>query len=63
MKMYVGVEAQLHAGTKVVVKSTPPGRFTLEQRTPSTHWIGGSAGPTAGLNALEGEKTLALVEN
>jgi hypothetical protein len=36
------VSGQLHA----------PGRFTLRERTPSTHWIGGWVGPRAVLDAV-----------
>jgi hypothetical protein len=29
-----------------------PGRFTLTERAPSTHWIGGWVGPSAVLGAV-----------
>jgi hypothetical protein len=29
-----------------------PGRFTLRERAPGTHWIGGWVGPRAGLDAV-----------
>jgi len=31
-------------------------RFTPGEKSPSTHWIGGSVGPTAGLDAVEKRK-------
>jgi hypothetical protein len=30
-----------------------PGRFTPEERTPGTHWIGGWVGPRVGLDAVD----------
>jgi hypothetical protein len=30
-----------------------PGRFTLGERAPGTHWIGGWMGPRAGLEDVE----------
>jgi hypothetical protein len=33
-----------------------PGRFTPEERTPGSHWIGGWVGPKAGLGAVEKRK-------
>jgi hypothetical protein len=35
------------------VSFTPPSRFIPVERAPCTHWIGGSLGPTAGMNAVE----------
>jgi hypothetical protein len=37
-----------------------PGRFTLGERTPSTHWIGGWVGPRVGLDDVEKRKFLNL---
>jgi hypothetical protein len=36
-----------------------PGRFTSEERAPSTHWIGGWLGPRAGLNTVSKRKILS----
>jgi hypothetical protein len=43
----------LNLGTRWggVVSVTPRPRFTPEERTPCTHWIGGWVGPRAGLDA------------
>jgi hypothetical protein len=53
----VGVEVQLHSfltsalhgGEWLVSRS---GRFTLRERAPGTHWIGGWVGPRAVLDAV-----------
>jgi hypothetical protein len=37
-----------------------PGRFTPEERDPSTHWIGGWVDPRAGLDDVEKRKFLTL---
>jgi hypothetical protein len=37
-----------------------PGRFTPGERTPGTHWIGGSVGSRAGLDDVEKRKSLIL---
>jgi hypothetical protein len=39
-----------------------PGRFTLEERAPGTHWIGGWVRPSAGLNSVEKIKIFPLPE-
>jgi hypothetical protein len=36
------------------------GRFTLEERAPGTHWLGGWVDPRAGLEDLEKRKFLTL---
>jgi hypothetical protein len=56
--------------TELVEKMEPKGewsasrpyRFTLGERAPSTHWIGGWVGPRAGLDAVEKRKFLTLPE-
>jgi hypothetical protein len=52
----------LNLGTKWgwVVSVTPWPRFTPGERTPGTHWIGGSVGPRAGLDAGARRKILCL---
>jgi hypothetical protein len=40
-----------------------PSHFTPGKRALDPHWIGGWAGPRAGLNAVEKEKTLSPVRN
>jgi hypothetical protein len=37
-------------------------RFTLGERAPGTHWIGGSLGPRAGLDNVEKRNLLSLTE-
>jgi hypothetical protein len=51
------MEVQLHAFLTSAVdgsewSASRPGRFTLRERTPDTHWIGGYVGPRAGLDAV-----------
>jgi hypothetical protein len=60
MKMYVGVEVQLHVFlTSVLVvgewSASRPGRFT-----PGTHWIGSWVGPRAGLDYVDKRKFLTI---
>lgn len=42
------------------VSGFPHGRFTLQEITPSTHWITGWVGPIVGLDAA-GKKKKSLV--
>jgi hypothetical protein len=37
-----------------------PGRFTPEEKAPSTYWIGGWVGPRAGMDDLEKRKFLTV---
>jgi hypothetical protein len=37
-----------------------PGRFTLGERAPGTHWIGGWVDPRAGLDNVKNRKFLIL---
>jgi hypothetical protein len=37
-----------------------PGRFTLEEKAPGTHWIGDWVGPRADLNDVERRELLPL---
>jgi hypothetical protein len=39
---------------------SPPCRFTLGERAPGTHWIGGWVDPRAGLDDVEKKKFLTL---
>jgi hypothetical protein len=56
MKVYWGVEVQLHAffdlGTRWVSSTSRPGPFTLGERDSDTHWIGDWVCPRAGLEAV-----------
>jgi hypothetical protein len=57
MKMYWVVETYLHAFLTSALdgcewSASQPGHFTLRERAPSTHWIGGWVGPIGGLNAV-----------
>jgi hypothetical protein len=42
------------------VVSLRPGRFTLGEKAPGTHWIGGWVDPRAGLDDVEMRKLLTL---
>jgi hypothetical protein len=43
----------LDVGTRLgELSASRPDRFTLRERALCTHWIGGSAGPGAGLDAV-----------
>jgi hypothetical protein len=61
MKAYGGVDVFL---TSALVGGewsvTRPGRFTLGERAPGMHWIGGWVGPRAGLDDVEKRKFLTL---
>jgi hypothetical protein len=57
MKMYWGVEVQLHAFLSSVLyggewSASRPGRFTPRERAPCTHWIGGWVGSRAVLDTV-----------
>jgi hypothetical protein len=57
MKTYWGVEVQLHAFLTSALdggewSASRPGRFTPREKAPFTHWIGGSVGPRADLDAV-----------
>jgi hypothetical protein len=63
MKAYRGVDVQIHIFlTSVLVggewSASRLGRFTPEERAPSTHWIGGWVGLRAGLDDMENWKFL-----
>jgi hypothetical protein len=58
MKVYGGVDVQIHIFlTSALVggewSSSRPGRFTLRERAPGTHCIGGWVDPRAGLDKME----------
>jgi hypothetical protein len=58
MKVYGIVDVQIHVFfTSALVggewTASRPSRFTLEERAPSTHWLGSWVGPRAGLDAVE----------
>jgi hypothetical protein len=55
MKMYGGVDVQIHLFlTSVLVgdewSASHPGRFTPVERAPGTYWIEGWVGPKTGLD-------------
>jgi hypothetical protein len=58
------VEVQIHVLTSALVGgewlASRPGRFTPEERSPDTHWIGGLMGPRAGLDDTEKGKVLTV---
>jgi hypothetical protein len=68
MKGYGGVDVQIHIFlTSALVggewSASRPGRFTPEERAPSTHQIGGWVGPRAGLEYMESKKFLVLPDS
>jgi hypothetical protein len=61
MKVYLGVEVQLHAFLTSALdggdwSASRPGRFAPTERAPGTHWIGGCVGPRAVLDAVQMNK-------
>jgi hypothetical protein len=50
----------LDLGTGGEWSTSRPGRFTLGERAPGTHWIGGWVDLRAGLDDLENRKFLTL---
>jgi hypothetical protein len=65
MKAYGGVDAQIHVFlTSALVggerSASRPGLFTLGEKAPGTHWIGGWVGFRAGLDDVEKRKFLTL---
>jgi hypothetical protein len=59
MKMYEGVDVQIHVFLTSVLASHPC-RFNPGERTPGTHYIGGRMDPKAGLDDLKKGKILTL---
>jgi hypothetical protein len=67
MKAYVGVGVSIHTVlTSPLVRgewsASRPCRFTLGERAPGTHCIGGWVDPRASLNDVEKRKFLTLSE-
>jgi hypothetical protein len=65
MKVYWGVEVDLHAFFISVLdggewSASRPGCFTPRERDSGTHWIGGWVGPRAGLDAVVKRKIPSL---
>jgi hypothetical protein len=61
MKAYGGVDVQTHIFlTSALVggewSASLPGRFTPEERTPDTHWLGGWVDLSAGIDDVEKRK-------
>jgi hypothetical protein len=65
MKACGGVDVQIHIFFTSTLaggewSASRPGRLTLGERAPGTHWIGGWVGPGAGLDNVEKRKFLIL---
>jgi hypothetical protein len=65
MKAYGGVDIQIHifltsALDAGELSASRPGRFSLGDRAPGTHWIGGWMDPWAGLDDMEKRTFLTL---
>jgi hypothetical protein len=60
LKTYGGLEVQLHAVDEGEWLLSRPGRFTPKERAPGTQWIGGWVDLRSGLEAMEGDESLAL---
>jgi hypothetical protein len=63
MKAYGGVDEQIHIFLSSALvggewSASRLSRFTLGERTPGTHWIGGWVNPRAGLDNMERRKFL-----
>jgi hypothetical protein len=61
MKAYWGVAVYIHPFLTSALyegewSASRPDRFTSREVVPGTHWIGGWAGPRAGLDAVEKRK-------
>jgi hypothetical protein len=68
MKTYWGVEVYLHAFLNSALdggewSASRPGRFTLRERAPGTHWIGVWVGFRAVLDAVFHEDSLLIILN
>jgi hypothetical protein len=66
MKAYRGVNVQIHIFLTSALggdewSASRPGRFTLGEKAPSTHWIGGWVDPRAGVDDMEKRKFLTLL--
>jgi hypothetical protein len=64
MKAYGGVDVYTHVFLTSVLAgdewpTSRPGQFTLGEKAPDTHWIGGSVGPRA--DDVENTKFLTLL--
>jgi hypothetical protein len=65
MKVYGRVDVQIHIFLTSAVpggesSASRPSRFNLGEKTHGTHWIGGWAGPRAGLDNMEKTEFLTL---
>jgi hypothetical protein len=65
MKTYGGADVEVHVFlTSALVggewSTSRPGSFTLGERSPGTHWIGGWVNLRAGLDDVEKRKFLTL---
>jgi hypothetical protein len=65
MKAYGRVDVYIHIFlTSALVggewSASRPGLFTLRERAPGTHWIGGWVGPRAALDDVEKRKFFTL---
>jgi hypothetical protein len=65
MKLYEGVDVYVHIFLTLALvggewSTSRPGRFTIGERSPGTHWIGGWVNPRAGLDDVEKRKLFTL---
>jgi hypothetical protein len=65
MKAYGGVDIYIHIFLASALvggewSASRPGRFTLGEGAPGTHWIGDWVGPRAGLDDVEKRKFLSF---
>jgi len=62
MKAYGVVEVSLHAfmTSELVAGEWLPPLYSLRERGPGIHWIGGWVGPRAGLDTLVKRKVLSF---
>jgi hypothetical protein len=66
MKAYGGVDIEIHIFLTSALaggewSASRPVRFTLRERAPGIHWIGGRVDPKAGLHDVEKRKFLTLL--
>jgi hypothetical protein len=58
--MYISTHSLTSAVDGGEWSASRPGRFTLRERAPGTHWIGGWVGPIAVLDAVVRRKIPSL---
>jgi hypothetical protein len=65
MKTFGGVDVEIQVFLSLELvgderSASRPGRFTLGEKAPGTHWIGGWVGPRTGLDDERKRKFLTL---